>query len=47
MLYISVTNSIQMSVEEAAELAWRAIYHAIFLDGASGGRVSGGMHSVS
>ncbi|XBI35493.1 hypothetical protein VPH35_121169 [Triticum aestivum] len=35
-----------MSVEEAAELARRAIYHATFRDGASGGCVSG-MHSVS
>lgn len=30
-----------MSVEEAAELARRAIYHATFRDGASGGCVSG------
>lgn len=30
-----------MSVEEAAELARRAIYHATFRDGASGGVVSG------
>ncbi|KAM3207237.1 hypothetical protein ACQJBY_062446 [Aegilops geniculata] len=31
-----------MSVEEAAELAWQAIYHATFINGASDG-----MHSVS
>jgi 20S proteasome alpha/beta subunit len=30
-----------MSVEEAGELARRAIYHATFRDGASGGCVSG------
>lgn len=30
-----------MSVEDAAELARRAIYHATFRDGASGGVVSG------
>lgn len=30
-----------MSVEEAAELARRAIYHATFRDGASGGVASG------
>ena len=30
-----------MTVEEAAELARRAIYHATFRDGASGGVVSG------
>ena len=34
-----------MSVEEAAELARRSIYHATFRDGASGGCVSG-MHSL-
>lgn len=33
-----------MSVEEAAELARRAIYHATFRDGASGGVVSGMLH---
>jgi 20S proteasome subunit beta 5 len=31
----------KMSVEEAGELARRAIYHATFRDGASGGCVSG------
>lgn len=30
-----------MSVEEAAELARRSIYHATFRDGASGGVASG------
>ena len=30
-----------MSIEEAAELARRAIYHATFRDGASGGVASG------
>ena len=30
-----------LSVEEAAELARRAIYHATFRDGASGGVASG------
>lgn len=30
-----------MSIEEAVELARRAIYHATFRDGASGGVVSG------
>lgn len=30
-----------MSVEEASELARRAIYHATFRDGASGGVASG------
>ena len=30
-----------MSVDEAAELARRAIYHATFRDGASGGVASG------
>lgn len=30
-----------MSIEEAAELARRSIYHATFRDGASGGVVSG------
>ena len=30
-----------MSVEEAAELATRSIYHATFRDGASGGVASG------
>lgn len=30
-----------MTVEEAAELARRAIYHATYRDGASGGVVSG------
>lgn len=30
-----------MSVEEGAELARRAIYHATFRDGASGGVASG------
>lgn len=33
-----------MSVEDAAELARRAIYHATFRDGASGGVVSGRFH---
>jgi hypothetical protein len=35
-----------MPIEEAAELARRAIYHATHRDGASGGCVSG-MHSLS
>ena len=30
-----------MSIEEAAELARRSIYHATFRDGASGGTASG------
>jgi 20S proteasome alpha/beta subunit len=30
-----------MSIEEAAELARRSIYHATFRDGASGGVASG------
>jgi hypothetical protein len=30
-----------MSIEEASELARRAIYHATFRDGASGGVASG------
>ena len=30
-----------MSIDEAAELARRAIYHATFRDGASGGVASG------
>jgi 20S proteasome alpha/beta subunit len=30
-----------MSIEEAAELGRRAIYHATFRDGASGGVASG------
>ena len=30
-----------MTVEEASELARRAIYHATYRDGASGGVVSG------
>jgi len=30
-----------MTIEEAAELARRAIYHATFRDGASGGVASG------
>jgi len=30
-----------LSIEEAAELARRAIYHATFRDGASGGVASG------
>lgn len=34
-----------MSVEEAAELARRAIYHATFRDGASGGVASGTLWS--
>lgn len=32
-----------MSVEEAAELGRRAIYHATFRDGASGGVASGNL----
>ena len=32
-----------MSVEEAAELARRSIYHATFRDGASGGVASGNL----
>jgi len=35
-----------MSVEEAAELARRSIYHATFRDGASGG-VASGMFTLS
>ena len=35
-----------MSVEEAAELARRSIYHATFRDGASGG-VASGTYSLS
>lgn len=34
-----------MSVDEAAELARRAIYHATFRDGASGGVASGTLFS--
>ena len=34
-----------MSVEEAAELARRSIYHATFRDGASGGVASGMLSS--
>ena len=34
-----------MTVEEAAELARRAIYHATFRDGASGGVASGNSSS--
>lgn len=30
-----------MTIEEAAELARRSIYHATFRDGASGGTASG------
>ena len=38
---ISSRYRYDMTVEEAAELARRAIYHATFRDGASGGVVSG------
>jgi 20S proteasome alpha/beta subunit len=33
-----------MSIEEAAELARRSIYHATFRDGASGGVASGTLY---
>ena len=36
-----------MTVEEAHELARRAIYHATFRDGASGGVVSGMCFSLN
>lgn len=40
LLYLS-RYRFDLSVEEAAELARRAIYHATFRDGASGGVASG------
>lgn len=39
--FIIASYHYDMSVEEAAELARRAIYHATFRDGASGGVASG------
>ena len=38
---IGASYRYDMSIEEAAELARRAIYHATFRDGASGGVASG------
>lgn len=42
-----ISYRFDMSVEEAAELARRAIYHATFRDGASGGVVSGMCFSIA
>ena len=41
MLLVFYRFNWDMSIEEAVELARRAIYHATFRDGASGGVVSG------